>query len=84
MQRRGVIWKKWAAALVLCGIVLAALVSVGRATSAHGHFWRTLGAFVEAFGGLLGIALIGLCVLAFLLVADALLPKEDAEGERKS
>lgn len=49
----------------------------------HAHWWRTLAAFVEAFGGLLGIAVIGLCVLAFFFVADALWPK-DEEADRQS
>jgi hypothetical protein len=83
VERRGVNWKKWAAALVVLAIGGAMLVSTGRATGAHGRFWRTLSAFIEAFGGLLGIVLIGLCVLGFLLVADALLPKEDGpEADR--
>ena len=49
----------------------------------HAHWWRTVGAFVEAFGGLLGIILIGICVLAFFFVADALWP-QDEEADRPS
>lgn len=78
MQRAGVNWKKWAVALVVFGIAAAMLVSAGRVRGFHGHWARSFSAFVEAFGGLLGIALIGLCVLAFLVIADAFLPKENA------
>jgi hypothetical protein len=82
VQRAGVNWKRWAAALAVFGLAAAMLLSAGRVSGAHGRWWRTVSAFVEAFGGLLGIALIGVCVLAFLLVADALLPKDEAESDR--
>jgi hypothetical protein len=75
---------KWAGVLLLAalglGILAAAAIHLARSRP---RLWRQLGAFFEAFGGMLGVAFIGICVLALLFVLDPFMGEEERPREGK-
>jgi len=58
-----------AASLAILGLTLLAVAALG-SRHTHSSLWRQLSAFIEAFGGLLGVGLLELCALALVLLVD--------------
>lgn len=67
----------WAAALTLAVSVAAVLLSKLSHSANHARLLRQFAAFIAAFGGWIGIALIGICAVGALFVFDALMPGAD-------
>ena len=77
MRRRIGTFSCWVAALTLAAIIAGWLLSTLSEGVTHTRFWRQFAAFLAAFGGWIGIALIGMCAVGTLLVFDALMPDKD-------
>lgn len=64
-------------------LVLASPVAECGSPGLNTSAWRQLRAAMEAFGGLAGIALIGLGALLILLLIDHVISRGDPQGEQR-
>jgi len=69
-----------ALALVALAALLLAVAAGWNAARSHPAVWKQLRIGVEAFAGLVGVALIGLCAVVVLLVADAWMSRREKTG----
>lgn len=64
-------------------LVLASPVAQCGTPGLSASAWRQLRTAMEAFGGLVGVALIGLGALAILLLIDHVISRRDPQGEQR-
>ena len=57
------------------------MVALAR-TRNHPQEWRQLRALLEAFGGLIGVTVIGLCAVALLVIVDAWFADQEKRRDR--